>query len=317
MSLKVEIDSHSGFCFGVTKAVLGAERHIEEMKGRTLYSLGSIVHNEEELQRLKNLGLDSLKNEDIKNLFPGDSVLIRAHGEPPETYRQAEEKRLKILDYTCPVVLHLQRRIRKAYEDLRPLSGQIILFGKPGHAEVLGLVGQAEGNVTVIESVKMYEDLRENLKPEFVNPVAVFSQTTKSPKDFKELCDMIARDMQDVNFDKYGFLDFDELKRVLNKDGLLKINNTICNQVSNRHKALTDFALSHDVIVFVSGRESSNGKVLFSLCKESNPRSYMAGNAEEIDESWFKDGDFVGVCGATSTPKWLLESVAEKILFLL
>ena len=288
MALSVVIDSHSGFCGGVIRAIGRAETFLETEP--RLYSLGSIVHNEAELKRLGARGLVTI--DDMTGLSAGETVFIRAHGEPPETYSKAESLGLNVIDCTCPVVLQLQKSIKAAYSRVQKAGGQVIIFGKIGHAEVLGLVGQVGGDALVIEDMAMLRQVIESGGVK--SPVELFSQTTKSPKEYDEI----------------GA----ELKKIFSE---VTIHDTICRQVAYRHAELAEFAGGNDVVVFVSGKESSNGKVLFELCHSHNPRCHRVGNEGEILPEWFRDGDRVGVCGATSTPKWLLEAVANKILLLL
>lgn len=309
MPLKVEIDANSGFCGGVIRAISKAENFLQTHSGSKLYSLGSIVHNEEELRRLGEKGLVPIGNEMLKSLS-GNDVLIRAHGEPPATYDLARKNGLNVIDCTCPVVLQIQKQIREAYFRLNNGSrkGQIIIFGKVGHAEVLGLVGQVDGDAVVIENMQMLRNAIDDGSVLIGGPVEIFSQTTKSPAEYSAICAELEEVMARAN----------ELSAELFKGtGLLTVHNTICSQVASRYQQLSSFASSHDVVVFVSGKESSNGKVLFELCKSLNSRSFMIGSENDIQVSWFKDGDNVGVCGATSTPKWLLEGVGKKILLLL
>ena len=288
MELHVDIDPRSGFCGGVIRAIGQAEDYLRQHPGATLYSLGSIVHNEAELARLEAEGLRSVANLDG---MEGRTVLIRAHGEPPRTYRRAQEMGTELIDCTCPVVLKLQERIREAYARLQERGGQVIIFGKVGHAEVLGLVGQVGGDALVIENKTMLDNAFLEGRIRLDAPLEVFSQTTKSPSEYAEIGRILT--------ERAG--------------GPVTVHDTICRQVSSRHEGLADFARSHDVVVFVAGRESSNGKVLFELCRAVQPRSFQAGTPEELQSGWFRDGDRVGVCGATSTPKWLLEAVAQRI----
>ena len=294
MRLQVEIDAHSGFCGGVIRAITRAEDFLSAHPDRRLYSVGAIVHNEAELERLSSRGLRTVSCADLSDI-PGCredvTLLIRAHGEPPSTYRRAREAGFEVVDCTCPVVLRLQERIRQAYARLQDSGGQIVLFGKVGHAEVLGLVGQVDGDVLVVENVRMLEEALGRGAVSADGPLEIFSQTTKSPGEYEEICRIL---------------------RAYNPS--LTVHHTICSQVASRHAQLSDFAASHDVVVFVSGQESSNGKVLFDLCRAHNPRTSRCGSPDEIRPEWFRDGDRVGVCGATSTPKWLLEAVAQKIL---
>lgn len=285
MRLSIEIDSESGFCYGVIRAVEKAELRLKE--SGTLYSLGSIVHNNSELERLNGKGLEVIDIERMANL-KDTTVLIRAHGEPPATYTLARENNIELIDCTCPVVLKLQERIRETYSKC---SGQIVIFGKIGHAEVNGLVGQTNGDAIVVDGIKSLE------KIDCRKPVYIFSQTTKDPKEYEEVCNAI----KECIIASGGSLDN------------FHVHNTICRQVSQRHTNLKAFAIRHSVIVFISGKESSNGKVLYELCKSVNPRSFHIQTKEQIQPEWFADGDSVGICGATSTPQWQLDGVAEFI----
>lgn len=293
MAIQVEIEKHSGFCGGVIRAIGRAEKFLEESPGRTLYSLGDIVHNEAELRRLGEKGLITVDKDGLMNIPDpsSETLLIRAHGEPPQTYSLAQKLGLTVIDCTCPVVLKLQKSIREAYERVKPAGGQIVIFGKIGHAEVLGLLGQVCGDAVVIENMPMLLSALEDGSIRTDKPLEIFSQTTKSPVEYSEICKVLE------SCPGAG----------------LQVHNTICSQVASRHEELADFALRHDVIVFVSGVSSSNGKVLFDLCKSRNPRTYHISDPSELEPEWFSDGDKVGVCGATSTPGWLLEQVAERI----
>ena len=281
--MKVIIDPGSGFCGGVIRAISRAE---EFLSGHPrLYSLGEMVHNEAELTRLESKGLVSVGRDALSSLPDGESVLIRAHGEPPSTYGAAAH--LNIIDCTCPVVLKIQKSIREANERLAG-KGTIVIFGKIGHPEVLGLVGQTDSSSVVVENLGQ---LREALDSgRIAAPVEVFSQTTKSPVEYGQICSAL----QEVYPDTV-------------------VHNTICSQVAERHRALSEFAANHDVIVFVAGRQSSNGRVLFELCRSVNSNSYLVGDVSELRPMWFEGALSVGVCGATSTPKWLLEQVADAI----
>lgn len=289
MDLSVQIDSQSGFCGGVIRAITKAEDFLGS-KGGTLYSLGSMVHNEAELARLEGKGLVTVGKDMLPSLRRAD-VIIRAHGEPPATYHMAREYGINLIDCTCPVVLKLQKSIREAYARVIPRGGRIVIFGKVGHAEVLGLVGQVNGDATVIENMDMLQAALEEGAICTDGPIEVFSQTTKSPSGYAGICEVLRSRVK----------------------GELVIHNTICLQVASRHEQLAAFAQSRDVIIFVAGRESSNGKVLFDLCARVNSRVHHITDAAEVDPSWFRDGDSVGVCGATSTPKWLLEAVAAAV----
>ncbi|MBO5699882.1 MAG: 4-hydroxy-3-methylbut-2-enyl diphosphate reductase [Bacteroidales bacterium] len=285
MLLNIEIDEGSGFCYGVIRAVEKAEMQLKE--NGTLYSLGAIVHNNSELERLGKIGLEVIDNNRMLELSD-TTVLIRAHGEPPATYKLAEKNNISLIDCTCPVVLKLQDRIRETYSKI---GGQIVIFGKIGHAEVNGLVGQTDGNAIVVDSLESLNAIN------FTKPVQIFSQTTKDPKEYEEICNAIK-------------------ERIIASGGSLEnitVHNTICRQVAQRHSNLVAFARKHSVIVFISGKESSNGKVLYELCKSVNERSYHIQNVEQINAEWFMEGDSVGICGATSTPKWQLDGVAKKL----
>lgn len=277
MKLHVEIDPRSGFCHGVVRAVEQAENYLRF--NNRLYSLGAIVHNSAELERLKEKGLEIVSIADVEQLSD-DVILVRAHGEPPQTYELARRNNLQVIDCTCPVVLKLQERVRETWERMRESGGQVVIFGKKGHAEVNGLVGQTDGAAIVISNLKEADDL------DFSRPVALFSQTTKDPDEFQRIARHIRERRPDAD-----------------------VNDTICRQVSQRHKSLVEFARRHTAILFVSGRESSNGKVLFELCRSVNPRTHWLENASQIEAAWFRDGDSVGICGATSTPKWQLEEI--------
>ncbi|MBQ6437273.1 MAG: 4-hydroxy-3-methylbut-2-enyl diphosphate reductase [Bacteroidales bacterium] len=281
MNITVEIDPGSGFCNGVVRAVRQAEEYLSREK--RLYSLGAIVHNSLELERLKAKGLEILELDDVRTLHD-ETLLIRAHGEPPATYALAAANGIRIIDCTCPVVLQLQQKVKEVYRGMKDSGGQVVIFGKRGHAEVNGLVGQTEGTALVIGSLEEVERIDPS------RPVALFSQTTKDPDEYARVCRAVeTRCNHTVVFD------------------------TICRQVASRHKSLVAFARAHSVILFVSGKESSNGKVLFDLCRSVNPRSRWLEDASQIDPSWFSEGDTVGVCGATSTPKWQLEETAAKV----
>lgn len=284
--LKVEIDPGSGFCGGVIRAITRAEDFLAR-EGR-LYSLGAIVHNDAELGRLQKQGLVTVNS--LEDVPEGGTVLIRAHGEPPSTYESAHERQLTVIDCSCPVVLQLQRRIREAYVRLHQdgHNGQVIIFGRVGHAEVLGLLGQVDGDALVVENPQMLEEAMDKL--DFSEPMDIFSQTTKSPLEYWEICEMLRA-----------------------RGARLTVHDTICAQVASRHEKLAQFARTHDVILFVAGKSSSNGKVLSDLCSSVNPRTYLVNSPAEIEAGWFQSGQSVGICGATSTPKWLLEQVALAV----
>ena len=291
--MQVEIDPHSGFCGGVIRAIGTAEEILD--KGGKLYSLGAIVHNEEELARLQGRGLVTIDTEDLREMrdpVQGETLLIRAHGEPPHVYKRAQELGFKIVDCTCPVVLELQKKIREARRRMAPVEGQIVIFGKIGHPEVLGLVGQVDGGVTVVENLDQLRDRIADGTLRTYRDIELFSQTTMSPEGYVQIQQYLSGVMAGAE---------------------LKIHETICRQVASRHRELSDFARNHDVIVFVAGRDSSNGKVLCELCRSANSRTWHIGSASELRREWFRPDDRVGVCGATSTPKWLLEEVAAAI----
>lgn len=288
---QVEIDTGSGFCFGVTTAIRKAEEELA--KGSTLYCLGDIVHNGMECERLRQMGLVTINHEDLRQLHHA-KVLLRAHGEPPETYALAHENDIEIIDATCPVVLQLQRRIKKQYDSRRADEGaengkQIVIFGKPGHAEVLGLVGQTENHAIVIAD---FEDVK---KLDFSRDIYLYSQTTKSLDEFQRIIEYI--------------------KQNISSDATFKSFDTICRQVANRMPSIASFAARHDLLLFVCGRKSSNGRVLFNECQRVNANSHLIEGPEEIDPQWFSDElKTIGICGATSTPKWLMEECRDAIL---
>ena len=287
--MQIEIDNGSGFCFGVTTAIKKAEEELA--KGGKLYCLGDIVHNGMEVERLHEAGLITIDHEEMKELH-GVKVLLRAHGEPPETYALAERNEIEIIDATCPVVLQLRKRIKKQY--VSNPEAQIVIFGKNGHAEVLGLVGQTQSYAIVVEKFEDVERLRESGQLDFSKDIYLYSQTTKSLDEFHRIIEYC----QEHIVEGATFKSFD----------------TICRQVANRMPNIANFASKHDVILFVSGRKSSNGKVLFKECKSVNPNSYQIESAEEIDMQWLQNAETVGICGATSTPKWLMEECREFIM---
>ena len=277
LKLDVHIDQYSGFCFGVVYAIEMAEEILEE-EGH-LYCLGDIVHNDEEVKRLTKKGLIIIDHEALQKL-KGEKVLIRAHGEPPATYELAIKNNLTLVDASCPVVLKLQNRIKNSYDK----KENIYIYGKHGHAEVIGLLGQTKNKAVV------FQDIEELDLPNLPKNITLYSQTTKSTDKFYEI------------------------NKVLTDSGItINTNDTICRQVSNRDKELRVFAAQCDHIVFVSGTKSSNGKVLFNVCKEKNPQTYFVSCPEEVDPNWFEAGQSVGICGATSTPMWLMQKVEETI----
>ena len=279
----IEIDQKSGFCFGVVNAIGKAEETLQTVD--LLYSLGHIVHNELEVKRLQELGLRTITHEEYFTL-KDCKVLIRAHGEPPSTYEYARENNIILIDATCPVVLKLQQRVKKAAETMNSENGQLVIFGHLGHAEVAGLAGQTKNEAIIIDDP---EDFRK-LDP--LRPVVVFSQTTKSVGDFRKLTQNIREQSQ---------------------SGRVETHDTICRQVSNRVDHLNQFATRFDVIIFAGGRQSSNSQVLFDVCKKQNERSYFVSTPEELNPEWFSGIETVGICGATSTPQWLMEKLAERI----
>ncbi len=283
--MKVTIDSHSGFCAGVVRAISEAETAIE--KWGSVSCLGDIVHNRIEVQRLEAMGLRTINHDGIKELTVGSHMLIRAHGEPPTTYALAKSVGVEVIDATCPVVAALQRRVQRAYKAMKQCGGQLVILGKHGHAEVVGLIGQVGGDAVVIESEAEVDAI------DFSRPVYLLSQTTQSVALFERLCKIIEDRLTD--------------------GATLTADDTICRRVSSREEHLRTFAKSHDIVIFVCGRKSSNGKVLYNICLEENPRSYNIEEASELQTEWFTDAQTVGVCGATSTPLWLMESVAKQI----
>jgi len=280
----VEIDDDSGFCFGVVTAIRKAEEKLAE--GETIYCLGDIVHNSDEVERLRRKGLITITHEDLASLHNA-KVLLRAHGEPPSTYETARRNNIEIIDATCPVVLQLQKRIRRAYTTA-PADTQIVIYGKNGHAEVNGLVGQTDGTAIVVEDISGLD------KVDFNRDILLYSQTTKSLEGLRAMTEGInSRKAPGISFEAY---------------------DTICRQVSHRVEHLREFAAAHDMILFVSGKKSSNGKVLFNQCLTINPRTYLVSNEAEIDPAWLNGAASIGICGATSTPRWLMERVRDRSL---
>ena len=285
MNNNVEIDEGSGFCFGVTTAIKKAEEELA--KGETLYCLGDIVHNGQECERLRKMGLVTITHKEFAGLR-NVKVLLRAHGEPPQTYEMARRNHIEIIDATCPVVLRLQKRIKQEYDNT--LSGkekQIVIFGKNGHAEVLGLVGQTEGKAIVIESIG------EVSKLDFSKDIRLYSQTTKSLDEFREIVAYI--------------------KAHISHEATFEYFDTICRQVANRMPNIRQFAAGHDLIFFVCGHKSSNGKILYHECRKVNPNSYQIDGPGEIDKKLTENARSIGICGATSTPKWLMEACKKEI----
>ncbi len=281
--MEVIIDDNSGFCFGVVRAIGEAESALERIG--EVYSLGDIVHNRVEVQRLEKLGLHTVSHDDMSQLS-GRTLLIRAHGEPPHTYHMAEKMDITVIDATCPVVARLQRRLREAYDKMQEVDGSVVLLGKRGHAEVIGLTGQADDDVVVIENEA---DLS---LVDFNRPIYFLSQTTQSIALFNQLAEVITARAGEVS---------------------VTIDDTICRRVAGREALLADFSRSVDVVIFVCGRKSSNGRVLYEVCRNANERSYNVEESIEIDPKWLEGAERVGICGATSTPRWLMEEVAEAI----
>jgi len=285
--MQITIDNNSGFCFGVVNAIRISE---EELKKDNIACLGDIVHNSREVDRLKEQGLEIISHDDMAD-WTDKKVLIRAHGEPPSTYRVADILGVQIVDATCPIVLKLQHRIRKSYEEMQQIDGQVVIYGKEGHAEVIGLMGQIQGNAILITGVKDIDDI------DFSRPVRLYSQTTKDPNKYAEIGDLILNRMQKVSGINADFKQF----------------NTICNQMAGRAPLLNIFSKEHEVIIFVGGDKSSNAIALFAVCKEANPNSYFVSDAIGLQREWFWDVNDVGISGATSTPTWLMGEVANAI----
>ena len=280
--IQIEIDEGSGFCFGVTTAIKKAEEELA--KGEKLYCLGDIVHNGRECDRLREMGLITINHEEMEQLHDA-KVLLRAHGEPPETYELARMNNIEIIDATCPVVLKLQKRIKAQYDENG--TAQIVIFGKKGHAEVLGLVGQTHSNAIVIESSD------EVTKLDFTRDIYLYSQTTKSLDEFNRIIDYI--------------------QTHISPDATFKSFDTICRSVANRMPNISQFAAKHDLILFVCGRKSSNGKVLYNECLRVNPNTHLVEEPQEIESAWLEGIQSVGICGATSTPRWLMEQCSDAI----
>ena len=283
--LKIEIDENSGFCFGVTTAIKKAEEELQ--KGEKLYCLGDIVHNSIECDRLERLGLITINHDEFGKLHNA-KVLLRAHGEPPATYETARRNNLEIIDATCPVVLKLQQRIKKKWQETTEHNSQIIIYGQAGHAEVLGLVGQTHGAATVIEKSSQIGDIAKD------KDTYIYSQTTKSLEGYRQ----IVR----------------EIKAHINEDRQCESFNTVCGQVANRLNGIGEFAKSHELIFFVCGKKSSNGRILFDECRKMNPNSYQIEGPEDLDLTLTKGVESIGICGATSTPKWLMENCKQAII---
>lgn len=280
--MEVRIDDNAGYCFGVVKAI-GAAEEVLAHDG-SLYCLGDIVHNSAEVNRLRAAGLQVIDHDDLPTLA-GQKVLIRAHGEPPSTYRAAEELGIQLVDATCPIVLALQSRIRRGYEEMRTVGGQVVIFGKPGHAEVIGLNGQTDGTAVIVSSPDNIDGIDTS------RPIRLYSQTTKSREDYRRLIANIEA-VHPADFVAY---------------------DTICNRMAGRTSQLAEFARSVDVLLFVAGANSSNGHYLYEYSRSVQPRTYLVGSADEVETQWLRDANSVGISGATSTPRWLMEQVAEKV----
>jgi 4-hydroxy-3-methylbut-2-enyl diphosphate reductase len=286
----IETDIQSGFCFGVQNAVEIAEEALQN--GEKVFSLGPIVHNDREVERLASLGLISINHEEFRKL-KNCKVLIRAHGEPPETYRTASENNIEIVEATCPIVRRLQSKIRQAWLKIKEGNGQVVIFGKPGHAEVVGLMGQIDNEGILISSAA------DISKVDVSRTVYLFAQTTMSVSEYSNIAGLIRQRMEETG--------------VMDIDNRLFVNRTTCGQVSNREPHLKAFAAKHDVVIFVSGRESSNGKMLYSVCRSINHETYFISSPDELESKWFEGKSSAGICGATSTPKWLIEKTRERI----
>ena len=280
---KVEIDNNSGFCNGVVRAIQAAEKELE--KGEQLYCLGDIVHNSNEVERLRSKGLITINHDQLRELRNA-KVLLRAHGEPPETYRIAQENNIEIIDATCPVVLQLQRKIKKSHDTHAGSDHQILIYGKVGHAEVNGLVGQTNGEAIVLENT---DDL---CKVDFNKHITLYSQTTKSVQHFAEMVQIIEKRTQEGNFEWH---------------------DTICRQVANRIPNIREFARNHDLVLFVCGKKSSNGKVLYEECRSVNAHTHLVSDIDELDATWLEGKSNIGICGATSTPRWLMAQFQERV----
>ena len=288
--MQIDIDKNSGYCFGVEFAIQMAEDELNE-SGK-LYCLGDIVHNSMEVERLQKKGLEIIDKEKLQDLHDC-KVLIRAHGEPPETYQLALKNNIELIDASCPVVLKLQNRVKNSFDTIKKQNGQVVIYGQQGHAEVIGIAGQTNNEAIVVTTE---EDL---VKVDFSKPIAFYSQTTKSTAGFYKMKALIEERIKAQ----------DNISLTTDFDA----NDSICRQVSNREPQLEKFSKEHDVVIFVSGKKSSNGKALYGVCKNFNERSYFVENETEIDLNWFRSEDKVGIAGATSTPSWLMEKAAEYI----
>jgi len=281
----VEIDSKSGFCHGVVNAISKAEEALKS--SAQLYCLGDIVHNTVEVERLHQQGLKTINNKELENVF-NSVVLLRAHGEPPSTYKKAAENGVTIIDATCPVVLRMQQRVKRAYDEMKTIGGQVVIYGKQGHAEVVGLIGQTEDNAIVISYVEDFE------KIDFTKPAVLFSQTTQNISNYQD----IAKELE---------------QKFIESKQTFRWHDTICRQVASRDTHLREYVKNFDVVLFVSDKKSSNGAYLYSVCKQVHDNTYFISSPDEIIKSWFKSDDRVGICGATSTPRWLMENVVNEL----
>lgn len=287
--MQVEIDKRSGFCFGVVKAIGRAEEELEA--NGSLFCLGEIVHNGEEVNRLARSGLRTISHSEMERAA-GKTLLLRAHGEPPETYRKARELGINLIDASCPVVLKLQSLVREGWRRMQQANGQVVIYGKKDHAEVIGLMGQVNGDCILVSSIDEIDQI------DFTRPVELFSQTTQSPDKYMQIAEEIVQRMEKF---KPGH------------SSQFKLHRSICGQVGNRKKELAEFAPKYDVVLFVSGKNSSNGKMLFQVCVNINPNTYFISSGDEVHPDWFRPHQRVGICGATSTPLWLMEEVARKV----
>lgn len=284
--MEIRIDDNAGYCFGVVKAIGTAEEELH--RDGSLFCLGDIVHNSAEVERLSQSGLQVIDHAELQSLPAGSKVLIRAHGEPPSTYRIAKEKEIRLVDATCPIVLALQSRIKRGYEEMKQCGGQVVIFGKQGHAEVIGLNGQTDGTAIIVSDPDQIGNI------DFSRPIRLYSQTTKSREDYRRLIANIEKELCHINND---FVAYD----------------TICNSVAGRTKALEDFARSVDVLLFVAGANSSNGHYLYEYCRSVQPKTYLIANADEVQHGWLEGAEKVGISGATSTPRWLMEQVTQRL----
>ncbi len=288
--MKITIDQNSGYCFGVEFAIQMAEDEMEQ--SQELYCLGDIVHNDMEVLRLNKKGLRVINHEQLKNLR-NCKVLIRAHGEPPETYSTALQNNIELIDASCPVVLKLQNRVKDAFDKMNNVNGQVVIYGQKGHAEVIGLSGQTNNQAIIVT------DESDLDKIDYSRPIVLYSQTTKSTRGFYDIKSKIEKRLGDPS-------------KIIVQD-YFEAHDSICRQVSNREPRMETFAREHDVVLFVSGKKSSNGKALYKVCKENNSRSYFIENGSEVNPRWFHEHDSIGICGATSTPMWLMQDVAESV----